>query len=248
LRSWLNQTRARRNPVDRCSRPLARSSTGEVVRPNLRSAQAKWGGGDLRAQQLSGDRSAHGGEALLTATEKLLARVIALVRAGRQDRRRRRQGHREVQDGEAPRRRHHRNQPRRRAEPGPNRRGRPPGPHLRHPHPRRGQRVRHGRSRVNDASEIPLIRRTDNNNCALPGGAIDLGESVAQAAVRETLEESGIHWAITGIVGIHSDPKHVILYTGNGEARQEFSIVLTARPLSERDILHGNAVPEVQAR
>jgi ADP-ribose pyrophosphatase YjhB (NUDIX family) len=84
---------------------------------------------------------------------------------------------------------------------------------------------------VNDASEILLIRRTDNGNWALPGGAIDLGESVAQAAVRETIEESGIECAITGIVGIYSDPRHVILYTSNGEARQEFSIVLTARPL-----------------
>ena len=36
---------------------------------------------------------------------------------------------------------------------------------------------------------------------------------------------------ITGIVGIYSDPKHVIFYTSNGEARQEFSIVLTARLL-----------------
>jgi hypothetical protein len=35
---------------------------------------------------------------------------------------------------------------------------------------------------------------------------------------------------ITGIIGIYSDPKHVILYTSNGEVRQEFSIVLTARP------------------
>ena len=35
----------------------------------------------------------------------------------------------------------------------------------------------------------------------------------------------------TGIVGIYSDPKHVIFYTSNGEARQEFSIVLTAPPL-----------------
>ena len=33
-------------------------------------------------------------------------------------------------------------------------------------------------------------------------------------------------------MGIYSDPKHVILYTSNGEVRQEFSIVLTARPLS----------------
>jgi ADP-ribose pyrophosphatase YjhB (NUDIX family) len=85
---------------------------------------------------------------------------------------------------------------------------------------------------VNDAGEILLIRRTDNGSWALPGGAIDLGESVAQAAVRETLEESGIECAITGLVGIYSDPRHVILYTSNGEARQEFSIVLTARPLS----------------
>jgi ADP-ribose pyrophosphatase YjhB (NUDIX family) len=45
---------------------------------------------------------------------------------------------------------------------------------------------------VNEAGEILLIRRTDNDNWAIPGGAIDLGESVAQAAVRETREESGI--------------------------------------------------------
>jgi ADP-ribose pyrophosphatase YjhB (NUDIX family) len=85
---------------------------------------------------------------------------------------------------------------------------------------------------VNDADEILMIRRTDNDNWAVPGGAIDLGESVVQAAVRETREESGIECEITGIIGIYSDPKHVILYTSNGEARQEFSIVLTARPLS----------------
>jgi ADP-ribose pyrophosphatase YjhB (NUDIX family) len=85
---------------------------------------------------------------------------------------------------------------------------------------------------VNDADEILMIRRTDNGNWALPGGAVDLGESVAQAAVRETLEESGIECAVIGIVGIYSDPRHVILYTSNGEVRQEFSIVLTARPLA----------------
>jgi len=85
---------------------------------------------------------------------------------------------------------------------------------------------------ASDADDILLIRRTDNGNWALPGGAIDLGESVAQAAVRETHEESGIECSITGIAGIYSDPGHVILYTSNGEVRQEFSIVLTARALS----------------
>jgi ADP-ribose pyrophosphatase YjhB (NUDIX family) len=106
---------------------------------------------------------------------------------------------------------------------------------------------------VNDASEILLIRRTDNGNWALPGGAVDLGESVAQAAVRETLEESGIECAITGIVGIYSDPRHVILYTSNGEARQEFSIVLTARavsgqPTPSSESSEARWVPEAELR
>jgi ADP-ribose pyrophosphatase YjhB (NUDIX family) len=85
---------------------------------------------------------------------------------------------------------------------------------------------------ANDAGEILMIRRSDNDNWAVPGGTIGLGESVAQAAVRETLEESGITCELTGLVGIYSNPRHVILYTSNGEARREFSIVLTARPVS----------------
>jgi ADP-ribose pyrophosphatase YjhB (NUDIX family) len=81
----------------------------------------------------------------------------------------------------------------------------------------------------NEAGEILLIRRSDNGNWAVPGGAIDLGESLPAAAVRETREESGIDCEITGLTGTYTDPQHVILYTSNGEVRQEFSIVLTAR-------------------
>jgi ADP-ribose pyrophosphatase YjhB (NUDIX family) len=82
---------------------------------------------------------------------------------------------------------------------------------------------------TNEAGELLLVRRSDSDNWALPGGAVDLGESLAQAAVRETKEESGIDCEITGLTGIYSDPAHVLLYTSNGEVRQEFSIVLTAR-------------------
>lgn len=85
---------------------------------------------------------------------------------------------------------------------------------------------------TDDAGRILMIRRSDNDNWAVPGGAIDLGESLPQAAIRETLEETGITCEITGLVGIYTDPRHVLLYTSNGEARQEFSIVLTARPVS----------------
>ncbi|MBC6456346.1 NUDIX hydrolase [Actinomadura sp. HBU206391] len=84
---------------------------------------------------------------------------------------------------------------------------------------------------TNDNGEILLIRRTDNDNWALPGGAIDLGESLTQAAVRETKEETGVDCEITGLVGIYTDPQHVIHYTSNDEVRQEFSIVLAARSI-----------------
>ncbi|MGC4939885.1 NUDIX hydrolase [Kribbella sp. DT2] len=81
----------------------------------------------------------------------------------------------------------------------------------------------------NDASEVLVIQRSDNGNWAVPGGAIDLGESMTDAAIRETREETGIDCEITGLIGIYTDPKHIILYTSNGEARQEFSILLKGR-------------------
>ncbi|MBF8186262.1 NUDIX domain-containing protein [Nonomuraea sp. K274] len=95
---------------------------------------------------------------------------------------------------------------------------------------------------TNEAGDLLMIRRADNGNWALPGGAIDLGESIPAAAIRETLEETGITCEITGIVGVYSDPRHVILYTSNGEVRQEFSIVLTARPIA------GEPTPSSESR
>ena len=60
---------------------------------------------------------------------------------------------------------------------------------------------------------------------------MDLGESITETAVRETQEETGINCEITGLVGIYTNPQHVILYTSNDEVRQEFSIVFTALPI-----------------
>lgn len=76
---------------------------------------------------------------------------------------------------------------------------------------------------------ILLIERTDNGNWSLPGGAMDLGESIAEAAVRETLEETGIRCEITGLVGIYTNPRHLVRYTSNEEVRQEFTVVFKGR-------------------
>jgi 8-oxo-dGTP pyrophosphatase MutT (NUDIX family) len=94
---------------------------------------------------------------------------------------------------------------------------------------------------ANGAGEILLIRRSDNDNWALPGGAIELGESLAGAAIRETKEETGLDCEITGLVGIYTNPGHIILYTSNGEARQEFAIVLKARAVD------GNPTPSEES-
>lgn len=73
-----------------------------------------------------------------------------------------------------------------------------------------------------------LIQRSDNGNWSMPGGAQDPGESLTKTAVRETLEESGVHVRVTGLVGIFTDPRHVVHYTSNDEVRQEFTVIYRA--------------------
>ncbi|MGA5820786.1 NUDIX hydrolase [Kitasatospora sp. NPDC094028] len=84
---------------------------------------------------------------------------------------------------------------------------------------------------VDDAGRVLLQRRTDNGMWALPGGKMDLGESLAGCGIRETYEETGLDIEITGIVGTYTNPGHVFAYD-DGEVRQEFSICLLGRPVA----------------
>jgi 8-oxo-dGTP pyrophosphatase MutT (NUDIX family) len=85
---------------------------------------------------------------------------------------------------------------------------------------------------VNAAGEILMQRRRDTGQWALPGGKQDLGETPSACAVRECLEETGVVARVTGVLGVYSDPAHLVEYTSDGEVRQEYEVTLIGEPVS----------------
>jgi ADP-ribose pyrophosphatase YjhB (NUDIX family) len=78
------------------------------------------------------------------------------------------------------------------------------------------------------AGAILLIERTDNGLWTIPGGGMEVGETIAQTAIREVKEETGLEVEIQRLVGIYSDPRHVVEYS-DGEVRQQFSVCFACR-------------------
>jgi ADP-ribose pyrophosphatase YjhB (NUDIX family) len=56
--------------------------------------------------------------------------------------------------------------------------------------------------------EIVLIRRANPPyGWAIPGGFVDYGETVENAAIREAAEETGLDVRLTRLLGVSSDPE-----------------------------------------
>ena len=84
---------------------------------------------------------------------------------------------------------------------------------------------------VDDLGRVLLQRRRDTGQWAIPMGKQELGETPSQCAIRETQEETGVLTEITGILGVYSDPGHIVAYT-DGEIRQEWELILLGLPVS----------------
>jgi ADP-ribose pyrophosphatase YjhB (NUDIX family) len=60
--------------------------------------------------------------------------------------------------------------------------------------------------------KVLLTRRTDNGLWCLPGGAMESGESAAEACEREVWEETGLKVRVKRLIGVYSNPDQLIVY------------------------------------
>jgi ADP-ribose pyrophosphatase YjhB (NUDIX family) len=102
--------------------------------------------------------------------------------------------------------------------------------HLNDPDAPAANRIVPGASAVvlDEAGRILLHRRDDNELWSIPGGGMEVGERIADTVVREVREETGLEVEPEAIVGIYSNPQHVVEY-GDGEIRQQFSVCFACR-------------------
>lgn len=70
----------------------------------------------------------------------------------------------------------------------------------------------------NEDGKFLLTKREDNGQWCLPGGAVEPGESVAEACVREVFEETGLRVRVKRLVGVYSHPDQLSVYKDGNKA------------------------------
>jgi len=73
---------------------------------------------------------------------------------------------------------------------------------------------------------VLVERKNPPVGLALPGGFVEVGERVEEAAVREMREETGLEVKLAGLLGVYSDPDrdprfHVVSVVWVGDAEGE---------------------------
>lgn len=63
---------------------------------------------------------------------------------------------------------------------------------------------------------ILLQQRSDGGQWGLPGGSVEIGESLAEAVRREVREETGLDVAVRRLVGVYSEPALQVVRYPNG--------------------------------
>src|SRR5215475_10403483 len=90
---------------------------------------------------------------------------------------------------------------------------------------------------LDDESRLLLCLHRDKNIWVAPGGLIEPGEQPADAAVRETWEETGLLVEITGLLGAYGGSDLVIDYP-NGDRAAYIGTIFRGR------VVGGNMRPD----
>ncbi len=77
--------------------------------------------------------------------------------------------------------------------------------------------------------ELLLMRRSDNGHWGLPGGYVEVGESVSEAAAREVFEETGVRIEVGRLIGVYSEPERQVIEYPDGARVQAVNLCFEAR-------------------
>jgi ADP-ribose pyrophosphatase YjhB (NUDIX family) len=92
-----------------------------------------------------------------------------------------------------------------------------------------------------------LQQRSDGGQWGLPGGSVEIGESVRDAVRREVQEETGLTVSMRRLVGVYSEPaRQVVRYPDGNVWHYITSNLLSNHRIRVRDACMQSVVPFVR--
>jgi ADP-ribose pyrophosphatase YjhB (NUDIX family) len=84
---------------------------------------------------------------------------------------------------------------------------------------------------TNADGHVLLQRRSDNGLWGLPGGSVEIGESVSVAIVREVREETGLTVEVERLIGVYSNPSFQVVRYKDGNVVHYINTLFACRIL-----------------